>query len=111
MKTPGFEKLAELEQMMGSAYVKKFVEEGLVEIGTLIDRLCEGSDNQVMKLAAHDLKSLSDLFGLVDVQGLAEAIEMCCADRSTHEAIVLGKMLKDRYENNVSALRKNYLSA
>ena len=108
---PGFEHLTRIEQMMGRDYVKKFTEDGLKEISGLINTVCESNDNKNIKRAAHDLKSLSDMLGLNDVQALAEGIELCCSENSTAEALVLGKLLAGRYKENVSALREHYLEA
>ena len=107
----GFENLEELQRMMGPEYMKQFTQEGLTEIESLIELLCKGAGNEDVRRAAHDLKGLCTLFGLHDVQALAEGIEMSCAENSNQESVVLIKLLEDRYQENVAVLRRNYLSA
>lgn len=107
---PAFENLSVIQRMMGADYVKKFTEDGLIEIESLIKSLSSAPDSQTMKNSAHNLKTLSGMFGLNDVHALAEGIEMCSADNSGEEARNLGRLLPERYRENVAALRADYLA-
>lgn len=106
---PEFVNLVKIENMLGRDYVQKFAEDGILETGELIDTICNSNDNQEIKSAAHNLKSLSNMFGLKDVEAIAEGIEMCCSDNRTEEAVVLAGLLEERYKGDIKHLRENYL--
>lgn len=103
------ENLANIEKMMGKEYVAGFVNDGIAEVGRLVGAIEGGAasaDADAMRRSAHELKAMSAMFGLSDVQALAEGIEMCCADRRLEEAQRLGGRLKDSYATGVTALRQ-----
>lgn len=105
-----FAYLAEVEQMMGKPYIQTFIAEGLEKIEQLIDAISGEKAPENMKYAAHDLKGLSDMLGLPDVQALSEAIEMACAEGNAKEAENLARILESRYRENHTILEQEYIS-
>ncbi len=107
----GYEYLASLERVMGREYVLQFVEDSLQEIDRLIRKIPESEDNKERKRLAHDLKSLSTMFGIEGVHALAEGIEICCGEDRADEALVLGRLLPEQHRSNVLVFRQNYSSS
>ncbi|MCB9990649.1 MAG: response regulator [Rhodospirillales bacterium] len=103
--------LSEIEQSLGREYIINFLQESLPEIKRFIDLINErkdGDKKEELEHAAHELKSLSAMFGLVDVSALAEGIETCCLHDRPEEARALAGLLGDRFYASVAVLQKAY---
>ena len=70
----------------------------------------EGADGDmsVVHHSAHELKSISAMFGLAHLSQLAEGIEKCCIEGRQDEARVLAGKIQERYTTNLAALQEVY---
>jgi signal transduction histidine kinase/CheY-like chemotaxis protein len=108
-KKIALENLTSIEKTLGKEYVTGFIDEGIKELGRLIGDIEKGSakrDPDTMRHSAHELKSLSAMFGFSDVQALAEGIEMCCIEKRIDEARALGGRLQDSYQSGITVFRQ-----
>lgn len=108
-KKIALENLTSIEKTLGKEYVTGFIDEGIQELGRLIGDIESGSaksDPETMRHSAHELKSMSAMFGFSDVQALAEGIEMCCIEQRLDEARALGGRLKDSYQSGMTIFRQ-----
>jgi CheY-like chemotaxis protein/HPt (histidine-containing phosphotransfer) domain-containing protein len=108
-KKLSLENLAVLEKTMGRDYVAGFIDEGIAELGRLVSNIeasIANDDSDGMRYSAHELKAMSAMFGMDNVQALAEGIELCCAERRVDEARNLGGRLKASYSDGVTALKQ-----
>ncbi len=109
MQDPALENLANIEKLMGKDYVANFIDEGLAEISrlvTCIQKDAGSRDADLLRNDAHQLKGISAMFGLGDVQTLAEGIEACCFEQRLEEALKLCTRLKESNEAALSAFRR-----
>ncbi|TAL35921.1 MAG: response regulator [Alphaproteobacteria bacterium] len=108
-KKIALENLTSIEKTLGREYVTGFIDEGIKELGRLIGDIESGSaksDPETMRHSAHELKSMSAMFGFSDVQALAEGIEMCCIEQRIDEARALGGRLKESYLSGMAVFKQ-----
>jgi two-component system sensor histidine kinase/response regulator len=101
--------LTSIEKTLGHDYVVTFIDESIHELDRLVENIRAGianDDAEAMRFSAHELKSMSAMFGMSDVQALAEGIELCCIEKRTEEARTLGGRLKDSYAEGMTALKQ-----
>ncbi|MEZ0226657.1 MAG: ATP-binding protein [Alphaproteobacteria bacterium] len=108
-KKLALENLTSIEKTLGREYVTGFIDEGIKELGRLIGDIEQSSatnDEGTMRHSAHELKSLSAMFGFSEVQSLAEGIEMCCIEHRVDEARALGGRLHSSYESGMTVFKQ-----
>jgi two-component system sensor histidine kinase/response regulator len=101
--------LTAIEKTLGHDYVVNFIDEGMTELDRLVGNIEAGiadDDSAAMQYSAHELKSMSAMFGMGDVQALAEGIERCCIEKRVAEARTLGGKLKTSYTEGMTALKQ-----
>ena len=107
-------KLQEMESLMGEEYIKGFIEENIIYVEEFVAKVLEsskGRDADTLQYAAHELKTLSSIFGFTSLSLLAEAIESSCTQNRVEEAAILANSLSERYADNLAALGKVYPAA
>ncbi len=103
------ENLQSIEETLGREYVVGFIDDGIHELERLVGVIEKGareSNPDAMRESAHELKAMSAMFGLGDVQALAEGIELCCIERRVDEARGLEVRLKESCASGIEALRQ-----
>jgi signal transduction histidine kinase/DNA-binding NarL/FixJ family response regulator len=108
-KKVSLENLQSIEETLGREYVVGFIDDGIHELERLVDVIETGAqknDADAMRTSAHELKAMSAMFGLGDVQALAEGIEHCCIEKRVDEARNLGGRLKESCSSGIEALRQ-----
>ena len=108
-KKLSLDNLTDIEKTLGRDYVAGFIDEGMTELERLVGSIESGiarDDPDAMRHSAHELKSISAMFGMGDVQALAEGIELCCIERRIEEARSLGPRLKESYSEGITALKQ-----
>ena len=103
--------LHDLEDMFDRDYVVNFLQTHMVDIQRFVtDIETEGpsGDIEIVKHRAHELKSLSAMFGLSHLSQLAAGIERCCMEGREEDAREMSTKVSERYVSNLNALQKFY---
>ncbi len=106
--------LENIEETLGHDYMINFLESHIPSvIGYVNDIKTFSQQNKIeeMQHRAHELKSMSAMFGLTDVQGVAQGIETCCQEGRIEDAIALAEKIDERFSNNFAALKKLFPEA
>lgn len=103
--------LSGLEEMFDREYVVNFLESHMPDVMKYVDEIeTEGpaGDLKIIHHRAHELKSMSAMFGLIKLSQLAEGIEQCCSEGREEEARKLSVKAKERFTSNLASLQKFY---
>ena len=103
--------LKDLEEMFDRNYVLNFLQEHIADIAGLVESIENEFDENNMKQVhhyAHELKSLSSMFGMMHLSHLVSGIEACCLEGREVEIENMVGELSERYANNLEELQKFY---
>lgn len=103
--------LNDLEEMFDRDYVLNFLQTHMADVDRFVSALeteSDGGDIEVVHHSAHELKSISAMFGLAKLSNLAEGIERCCVEGREEEARKLSKQARDHFVSNLDALQAFY---
>ncbi len=101
--------IRELEKALGPSFIANFMKDYLPELENLYRRIetaYDQGDEKELLHAAHDLKSLSALFGLGQMSALASAVEMCCLQGRWQDSGPQVGKLQARFADDLEALRQ-----
>ena len=104
-------KLYKLESVFGRNYVIDMLQTHLPTLESYIDKIQTANQNsstQEVLSNAQELRNVSDMFGLNDLKGLAEGIEMCCNQGRMEELSQLISQIPTHYQINLQALSERY---
>ena len=103
--------LNDLEEMFDHDYVVTFLQTHMGDVTRFVDDIEQegpSGDINIVHHRAHELKSISAMFGLAKLSELAEVIERACVEGREEEARRLAQETRERYVANLSALQKFY---
>lgn len=105
------EALHRIEDQLGADYIRDFIESGVPELVRLIQNVTAahsaGNADDMMH-AAHEVKSLSALFGMTDLCGLAEGIELSCMEQRCDNIDPLVNRLESSFRSSLVFLYGSY---
>lgn len=101
--------MRQLEKLLGEEYTRNFLAENLPELHKYVAKFDKvGGDMKEAFHVAHEIKSMSAMFGLVDISALAEAIEMASTQGEAAEVAKLIAKLKANYTRSLAELQNAY---
>ena len=84
-----YENLKKIEKIMGTQYLKDFINDSLKEIDRLVSDLKTNDDHYTIETAAHNLKHFAEMLGLDDISALVKSLEMSSKDKDEDQSSYL----------------------
>ena len=101
--------LNELDKLFGREYTENFINENIPELLRHLQEIQDAKANmEQVFLLSHNIKSMSSMFGLVEISVIAEAIEIASNAEREEEVEELIVRLEANFEENMEELQKVY---